>query len=479
MENVDWDDELSFLSQHAGFNTTVRRLIAQNQDMGFLYPRQDTVVKTSTRIRDQLAKRHCIRAATFYLAGYGAEEHTSAYDTVYEARDNGDLKRSNQISSISSTLLDDYQYLPANLTDQSAEQIWSILHDNKEAVIGTSELLDPEIVCYDRTWLLDTSSVLRKYWCRLHEFVGCRQHSINKYDMIFCFAAMALSASKHYNAIQILAAVVSVKSLRAVRAPHRDHFLLGDGDTFNDNFALECISDNRTPYYQSPGAELGGIYGEDEGSLFQRRHRTFEGKQEAAKWQFLLILQGQWPCENPTAPHYALISTYIDVASALGQLQPKWRSWFQNNLFREYLSSLSRVLDECPSREVTRPVQFAVTHHLLSAPPYVRQDVFFRNYPSSANDARPNHDLDSLIILNAPAEDYMASFMKRISLNASRASHKAYNKDLQSSHQKLESSTRIHLLTEHLSKCRQHFTAIFEQIEHALDSDTSTSRSCQ
>jgi hypothetical protein len=471
MESVSWDEDLSFLSQHIGFDIAVKSLLNQGQKTKLFYPKRYVEVRRPVRVNDKLAKRHCIRAAVFYLADFGAENHTSSHDTTYIPRDNTTrLERANRVFEISTVTHEKRQSLPANINGHFAEYVLTFLRDDEE-VVGPVKPMQASDFWYSKEWLMETDSVLRRYWCRIHSTLSATKHEINQYDITLCFAAMAYSASEDYEAVQILATAISRAGLKAIWVPQVDSFRLKEGYVFDATVAQKVIKSNLLLFDQCPEASLQRNFEEDWESFYQRRLETLENRQRDAERDLLENLRSQWICEAPQIPHNSL-NTYIDVQSSLDDLRDRWKSWYQNNLFYQYLQQISLNLHDCPVIIVAIPAQVERMREPRADSVlrrYIKeQDMFCDSGPLISEVIKHHDGLEPIYVLDAPVHNDSANFIERLSLKASHAYAVKYVQELQAGHEKLRASNRPQILTQYLSDCQDRVVALYKCLKLAL-----------
>ena len=87
MQSVQWSSQLSFMSQHAAFYTTVVSILDHAKIYDDLFFQSDIRMPVIRDVNAHLLERGHIRSAALYVSGYSAEEPTSQYDEIYSPRD--------------------------------------------------------------------------------------------------------------------------------------------------------------------------------------------------------------------------------------------------------------------------------------------------------------------------------------------------------------------------------------------------------
>ncbi|KAK3051905.1 hypothetical protein LTR09_006859 [Extremus antarcticus] len=87
VQQIAWDDCLSFFSQHNDFVTCVRAIFDQAERSRVLYQGSVCNLPDLKAVERHLRERDAIRSSIFRVSGFGAESHSRKHDVSHEARD--------------------------------------------------------------------------------------------------------------------------------------------------------------------------------------------------------------------------------------------------------------------------------------------------------------------------------------------------------------------------------------------------------
>jgi hypothetical protein len=471
MQSVTWDDALSFLSQHDGFYTSVESIFEQASSTKFFYLGLYVEPPKLDHVNDQLGKRQAIRASTFQVSGFGAENYSFGSEETYQGRDQSShSERSIRAFEITRMVDGQEQTLHRQVSRNFADHIWELLKDD-EATQGPSKLVVDEVE-YDAQWLGDVKSLLRKYWCQLHHTLGCAPTPPNRFQTMLCLATMAYAENGDVQATQALTALATIPSVGENEPPNVGIFEISKGRNVVLRH-IEYVAEQHLFQFRScPESSLVCYRWETTSELNDRRHRTFRTNRAEAVERFAVAIQDQWICEVPHAPSGGNFRTYIDVSSAMEQLRFEWIQWYQNHLFYEYLRKIAMDLQHCSVRPISmshRQINIGSHSH---APPRGRpfiddQDLLQHSIPSLPEFQDTPFELCHVIASGEADGNKLVTLLDRLEQQASREYERNYVQDMRGSLASLQSRSSLSL-RQNLSQCQNEVETIYRSLENAV-----------
>jgi hypothetical protein len=474
MESISWDGNLSFLSQHGDFYTSVASILDHASSTKFFYPGLYIEPRSLEHVDRQLGKRHSIRSAVFHVSGFGAEHHTSAHDVTYEGRDRlPPSLRSTRAFEVSSMIYERRQTLHREISSSLADDMWELLIGT-EGVLGANVLSKADIG-YDARWLGEAAPLLREYWCSLHHTLGGA--GANRFQAMLCLATLAYAGSSDPRVIQTLASFFNLP-VGQLSAPDASTFELAEGRNVEVSRLTTLISNRTLPFWSCPESKLTCRLGESERESDHRRHVTFKKNQARAVESFVSSIWGQWVRQAPQAPTSTDLETYIAVPEAMDDIRKEWAEWYQNLQFYKYLGEITTALQQYPVKSIEPPRRQTET----APPPPARevrpfideQDLFQRPPP-----ALPELQETLSIRLLEEKGDRMAPLVKRLAERASEEHEHDYVRSLQTSLSSLRSrkappsisrceKSLGEALSENLRQCRVLVNTTYQSLQAAL-----------
>lgn len=397
MQSVHWSANLGFMAQHNGFFRAATSLLQSSADRAFLYKVEydETLMQPHTTCA--LVRRDEIRSSMFRVSQYGAEEHTTAEDVEYPARDTGQSStKAGDAYAVADYLLNKRQHLPHTMPSFPKEYIWKYLAESSgNTVHGSSFNVGlggsedtPE---YDAHWLLDTHhEILAKNILLYHDLFQPRTlPGIEETDAAIWLATLAFSNKANLPMIQLLASMSNVRAMDDVRPPKAKMFSPTRGLKFNRNTLLNELNNDAVyrMFTNCPEFEVSVNKGYDEERRMQAQWRT---NCQKALDGFLECAEELWPCARPEMEHHSRRSkwtTYLrpDVATSI--LHRHTVPWFDNHGLEAYFGRLSGLLPTVGtvSRKGLYDVQSSARERVLvhgQRPGFIgRTDVFLCSPP--------------------------------------------------------------------------------------------------
>lgn len=338
MQTVQWDPELSFMSQHGQLYLEVRNIFSQAMRSKPLHP--DFVDPPSldwTKLH--LVERDLIHSSTFRVSGFGAEQHTDKHDVCYRHRDRGQHSdRAQRTFVVARSILNKERILHNRSLTRLNGHLWREL-SMQEPIPGPQTGLTQTETLYGGHLLGNTAQYLASKWCQAHVSLS-HGHCENKYRLMMWLSTTAFAQNADMLLIGTVVAFYCIPTIARIVAPDNTVFFVKEGSSVR-NLAMSI---KFRPIDLCPEARLTPLAKERAANTRARRQRVHQRKQEVAKTSFIHMLEGQWPCKDPTRPRGEEVDVYIDVEPTMTSITARWRVWWENLQFHKYLNDIESKL---------------------------------------------------------------------------------------------------------------------------------------
>ena len=345
MQQVQWDEDLSFMSQDPGFYTAVDELFCIARKTKLLQPKDVYVDPPELDfVNTHLLRRDTIRTSTFRVDGFGAERYTHEFDRDYQARARvADSQRGTRCSVAAALIFRNQPALHSSINAHNLQSSLRNDHLHNATVQGPNKKLESLDLQYDALWLEKPSSFLPNMWCNLHLLLATSPHRFNKFDLMIWLSTAAFAELADMDIIQALAAFYNCCDLASIEIPSVAGFNLAEGDSPTLS-AIEHIVQIYQPFETCPEYDLPQLPEEENWQWKIRRENNFKINQRKASKAFASALHVQWPCAIPTTPCTQSAETYLNTASAMSKVCRKFETWYDNRSFYQYLKKVSDTL---------------------------------------------------------------------------------------------------------------------------------------
>ncbi|PGH08675.1 hypothetical protein AJ79_05957 [Helicocarpus griseus UAMH5409] len=487
MQSVKWLSELSFMSQHGGFFKSVASIFEQAERTKIFYPGSFIQPPPLNDVDSHLLERDCIRSSAFRVSGFGAEDHTVAYDAVYQPRDRDQTsERGSKAFIISSIIYHGRTALHYKVSAGLAAYLWNYL-------LVVPRIFGPECpsiaskLAYDSVLLLDYSEFISKHWNALHRMLSQVPASVDKFRVMIWLSTLAFAKNADFRIVQVLASFYTVPEMAQVSAPCIDTFDLSQGHTASSNDLRDVFRSSYLPFHRCPEASLPQSSWESDKALKQRQKRQFKDSQDRACNRFAEVLESQWPCETPAAPAHddggVALCQYADVDEAMKGARSKFRVWFENHRFYDYLCKIESTL----SRQTIDPVPVPLLRIAKPAWNLQRKRGFICIDDIMACTApfMPSHGQETLanLLSSSPCLNQTAprvqALIKHLEAQTSSSYESRYVEDLRQSlsslqslgkdyHLRLSKDDLRDIFVQHHRRCKENSDKIYEAILSAV-----------
>lgn len=345
MQTVKWKSQLPILAQHPHFHQCVVDLWEQNELTKLYNPESYAKPPEIREVDSLLLRRDNLRASTFRISGFGAEDFSDALDVVYASRDLGQSsKRSNQAGLAAAILFYRQPHLQYRVF--SFKSRFSNLVETVDHVQGPDKPEVPRTILeYDGRWLEGHPKHWANLWCWLHR--QSQLDNLERPQLRMWLATMAFSSEVDMDMIQVAASMFTLPQMRQIQTPHIREFHLRDGDRVNTSELSSLIRLCCRSVYACPEYNLPKHLTESYDKWWNRIQNLYEGSLARATESLVSHLDSKWPDPSPLPPSGSgadFISTYIDLDQAMNGIRPKFKSWYENMLFSQYLNNMESTI---------------------------------------------------------------------------------------------------------------------------------------
>ena len=479
MQSVKWHDELGFMAQHARLRTAVQAILDQARDAEIFYPDIKLQYPDLRECDDHLQQRDSIRSSTFRVPGFGAEDHDLQHDRTYSSRDQGlDSERGTNAALMSDLMTrarSDTHWPKASLKRLWHElcQVSSIHGPNTSPV--TSRHCYAGVLTQDKKF----ARVLERLPTHFRK-LGQSQTPRERYFVTIWLASMAFANNADLVLLQVFAMVCKCQGLTATTAPSTDLFTLSHGLQCTRN-SLETIvgSATRTIAFCPESNTRRGV--EEKKADYDARCRAlWQSAKSSAVTRVVDALFAQRTQEIPTMPQISDASTYINMENAMDAVKVEFQTWYDNNLFYEYLSSVIQSLTRLENEHVLLPsVISTTTMRRTSAPShFAKSDLFSTSTPLHMQGRcqfdLPTcaHSFESTTVVNDSPR--LQTLVQALEASSGMSQYKrSYTADLKTSlvafitqdcEQLSAQDLAVDVLTAHQKKCKDHVRGIYARL---------------
>lgn len=483
MQVVQWDSELSFLSQHGGLYLAVQAILEQASRSSIFYPGAKKVPMLK-HADAHLLERDLIRSSSFRVDGFGAEDHTVMFDQEYLSRDQGQGSiRSTNAFIISRTIYAKKQTL--HWAAPARGSLWQ-LAQNTTSVSGPLRNFERETMRFDSSLLHGSAEGLLRDLPMLQTALRSEHEQVNPFNLAIWLSSMAFGEEPCFGMIQAVALFFTAKCMQEIQGPDVDTFTPADGHTANSSlkptFVENIIENAAVDFDKSPDAFTKAKEGVSERMAQESRARRYELNVKKAARGVVDSLWKFWEKTDPGQPKIGKdLVPYLDVQRATEIVAAKFKTIRDNKALREYLCKMEIALSELETEELmpplwTVPKPIATAQHGRG---YFSVDYLFSGEAPTLATWLPSLPSDDVRLEKPSTQantygDRLANLMKRLE-GLESSYEQAYVKDLQASIESLEKqkdSRRSDLAEEVLASFRaeaeEHWMKATQQLQDAV-----------
>ncbi|TLD10121.1 hypothetical protein PgNI_06587 [Pyricularia grisea] len=348
MQRVQWDRNLGFLSQHILFYEKVKVLFRQADRQLDIEPAFVKSLVSSRTSNAALTERDMVNCSWSRVPGFGAEAFTTSHDRAYQSRDRlREEVRSNATLAVSHALFLAKPALMGSYRTIQVSWLWNFFLSTNQVFGPGVEL--PAALSYDTIWLEGIKKIVARHWLGIHKALREKRSNFGVFQLMSWFSALAFTADQDTRPmIEVLFAFASIPEVASVAPPaDTTQYNLSAGYSVVQALITSDVESGGYGYKNSPEAKLPSLPDEDEEDADTRRCKEYECSFNSKIAAFVSYLTSQWPCEVPTVPSKidcAGLRTYFNVDMIMTAVRSRWKIWYQNHLFYEYLTSLAQAM---------------------------------------------------------------------------------------------------------------------------------------
>lgn len=349
MQTVSWAANLTLMSQHNRFFRAVTSLFEAAAGRAFFYRGQSVEMPTLGNMEPDLVRRDEIRSACFMVSQYGAEDHRTDLDTVYNSRDRGQgSPKARDAFRMADYIANNRTRLPHPMPGKMTEYIWKYLEmEAADRVVGGESSLSVDgseaMPGYEAHWLLDShNELLARKLVLYHKALSRGRENIGKFDTVIWLSTMAFSRDANLPIIQMIASFINQRLLSHITPPGATEFSPRQGYTFDKvSLALELQHDGvYRGFYHSPEYKDSKNKGYE--AMLESNRRYYDRRHDAIN-VFIDCAKAQWPCAKPEMASHERRwewETYVETSEATKILHRCTTVWFDNLELHKYLGRI-------------------------------------------------------------------------------------------------------------------------------------------
>ncbi|KAF6791741.1 hypothetical protein CMUS01_16205, partial [Colletotrichum musicola] len=435
MQTVEWDNNLSPLSQSGLFLERVRSIFEDESRSAFFYPQVKTDLPDLDHVDDHLLRRDNIRASTFRVSGFGAELHCTTADVDYQPRDRAASSGGVNSHSMAQVIFANRRMLSYLLLPGLSEQLRCYIEKGPAVSgLGHSHIPTAADIAYDAGLLTESSDFITKNWIALHKDLIPR---VCKFRLMIWLATLAFAKNAHMGVINTLAAFRTTPEVREVQCPAGASFKLSEGSKVNSQELRRLIE----PQFIHPANAVQGH--NESGRAYEQRRTTYSNEKEKAVNGIVACLESQWPCPSPNVPsthaQWAFWNRFVKIKAARSSIQLRFKAWHDNKLFEEYLERIAKNMpQQNTGAEWPSSLLIATQWNPSTASRFVSADASFeRSVPPPPARARQVLRPETLSV--SRERDYrIPGLLERLRGNSQGVYERRYVDDLDASHQAMQ-----------------------------------------
>ncbi|KAF6803347.1 hypothetical protein CMUS01_15112, partial [Colletotrichum musicola] len=483
MQTVEWDKDLSFLSQHGLFLERVLSIFKDASRSAFFYPPLETKLPALDHVDDHLLCRDNIRSSTFRVSGFGAELHCTSEDVEYKPRDRAASPEGLRSHLIAQVIFSDQSMISQSLLPRLSDQLRRYIEQGPAA----SGPYQPHAataadIAYDAGFLIESSKFITTNWITLHKELVPK---ICKFRLMIWLATLAFAKNVNMGVVNTLAAFRTTSEVREVQYPAGARFKLSDGAEVNKQVLRGLIEAQVIPLHSCTDINVVRVPNEPNRVFKQRRRITYDLKKNEAVNGLVTCLKSQWPCRMPTVPsnheQWPFWNKYVNISAALPSIQLRFKEWHDNMLFVQYLE---RIAKNVPQKKTGTKWPSSLLITTVWVPSTVSRFVsadssFERSAPPPL--ARSQQALSSKALSVFREGEYrMPELLKRLRGGAQSVYELRYVEDLDASYQAMQRGgatgsnaatsgpDKRDAIAENLRRCRVEVTRQYNAIVEAV-----------
>ncbi|SMY26080.1 unnamed protein product [Zymoseptoria tritici ST99CH_1A5] len=482
MQTLDWDANIGFLSQHPALQEAVQTIFAQWDRLKIFFPESSVQVPRPPKINVQLLHRDRIRTATFRVSMFGAEYHTTVEDAMYSGRDQDQESQrasdafimAKRVGSGSDTL---------HWESTTASGLWATFQ-KQNYIFGPEHAVAWSELRYDADWTEDNETWICQNFTALHKVLSdqaaCRPHT---FDLVMWLSTMAWSDLERPLLQLVGLLLIQGSNIPLTIGPDSSGTLQPVRGNMLDDYELRReVNANKRALHECPEFQIARAANQTKTAHTNQRRQKYDSNISKNASRFVDAIQMQWRCEIPSAPDIADVSTYFNVAAAMVSIKAKFKTWYHNYIFSQYLQKLEDVISGLSKNTIVVPGKVAMMQaaQTVARKGYIStHDLFSRFSPLMAQ-GRPvlrSSDQTTTRDLESATFNRLEALLQQLEASTNGSKYETeYVKDLRSSKTCLETvgdgllqfHVTLPMLSEYHELCKAYASSLYEDLSAAV-----------
>ncbi|KAK3346459.1 hypothetical protein B0T25DRAFT_484377 [Lasiosphaeria hispida] len=325
--------ELSSLAQHNAFCQIVDSVLKQVRVSGFFCSGDQAKIKLAGRLLAAPVRHQSARVGSY---GTGYVIQTSSRAKIADTADIDYTARHAYHSPLERQTYRIAELFESKRWGVVLDRITPASHQALATLIKTSRLKPPSCTCsicrrvsetavahnlkpqFDLAWLQPFSATLGLNWFRIQKLITQGDLIRDRYKLLLFIASVAAAREADRGIVQILLALCTAPSLRAIRLPPQPVFIPEDPSEPAAKRLKDLAYSSVKPTWEgAPSRPLS-----------------------SAIDRFVDELQKQWPCEAPQIPSGLPYTDYLGVTELMGKVSGYFRLCHHRRQLGEYFESI-------------------------------------------------------------------------------------------------------------------------------------------
>jgi hypothetical protein len=207
MQIVTWDDDLSFLSQCEDFYLIVKDMFRKATEQQVLECEPTVSIPDISQDREEhLLLRARLRSSYLRVSGFGAENFSTDFDTIYEARDRRTPSDNAKSAFRIAKVILENRTEPCMRTETFKMDLMS-LFKTIGTIDGGHNILKGSDLRYSANLFQEADARIAQNWCSLMNLFSDSEKRPNRTSLMFwlCTVTYAVNQKHHHRIAQALA----------------------------------------------------------------------------------------------------------------------------------------------------------------------------------------------------------------------------------------------------------------------------------
>ncbi|RYP92762.1 hypothetical protein DL770_001151 [Monosporascus sp. CRB-9-2] len=344
MQTVNWSNSLDPLAQSEEFSRVVQSILKRGGNCEMFFPDDAKEIPELAVTDVHLQDRALVRCSTFRVSGFGAEDHTTSFDTLYNGRDtisDSILQLEQYVCQLTKILLAEQQVMLEHVSDAVLDTLYKVMGHR---ILGPMSQSTTKAYRFNSKWLDEPAISIGEDWCQIVKYLSCVNLTESKYDLMTFFGALVFSKNADVQVVQALLAFATVSTLRALQQPNHPEFDLNAGHSYLKDALEARMDEHQRDITSTPEWSLPQYTNEPYHKFRGRCQSAWESELSRIRSDVLSQLERQWPTSCPSNPNVDDFYRYFDVTSVMVEVRRHFASWERNLQLRQHLQTAISIM---------------------------------------------------------------------------------------------------------------------------------------